>query len=199
MKLTSLAVENFMPYKGEMRLDFPQDPNRNVMVVFGENMRGKTSLLNALRWGFYGKALGRHLRELPLNELHNKEAALEGSWAMEVSIRFEAEGHRYDLRRRATKRSTVAQPSRPEDFEVVVGLQRDGVAISGYLIDAEINRFAPEQVSRFFLFDGELLQEYETLLIEGSDQGKRIKDAIEQVLGVPTLVDVDRKLTSLEG
>lgn len=188
MKLISLTVENFMPYKGETTLAFPQDPTRNVMVVFGDNMRGKTSLLNALRWGFYGKALGRHLRELPLHELHNKEAALEGSWTMEVSVQFEADGHRYDLRRRATKRPIVAQPSRPEDFEVVVGLQRDNVAISGHLIDAEINRFAPEQVSRFFLFDGELLQEYESLLIEGSDQGRRIKDAIEQVLGVPTLI-----------
>jgi len=188
MKLTSLTVENFMPYKGETTLAFPQDPMRNVMVIFGDNMRGKTSLLNALRWVFYGRAQGRHLRELPLHELHNKEAALEGSWTMEVSVRFEAEGHRYDLRRRATKRPLVAQPSRPEDFEVKVGLQKDGMAISGHLIDAEINRIAPEQVSRFFLFDGELLQEYETLLIEGSDQGRRIKEAIEQVLGVPTLI-----------
>lgn len=188
MKLTCLTVENFMPYKGKTTLDFPQDSMRNVMVVFGDNMRGKTSLLNALRWVFYGKALGRHLRELPLHELHNKEAALDGLWTMEVSVRFEADSHHYDLRRRATKRPMVAQPSRPEDFEVIVGLQKDGMAISGHLIDAEINRIAPEQVSRFFLFDGELLQEYETLLIEGSDQGKRIKEAIEQVLGVPTLI-----------
>lgn len=188
MKLINLTIENFMPYKGETTLTFPQDPMRNVMVIFGDNMRGKTSLLNALRWVFYGKALGRHLRELPLHELHNKEAAIEGSWTMEVCVRFEAEGHRYDLRRRATKRPMVAQPSRPEDFEVTLGLQKDGMAISGHLIDAEINRFAPEQVSRFFLFDGELLQEYETLLIEGSEQGRRIKEAIEQVLGVPTLI-----------
>ena len=188
MKLISLTLENFMPYKGETNLTFPQDPSRNVMVVFGDNMRGKTSLLNAIRWVFYGKALGRHLSEIPLHELHNKEAALEGAWTFEVSVIFEADNHRYDLRRRATKRPHVVQPSRQEDFEVTVGLQKDQVAISGQLIDAEINRFAPEQVSRFFLFDGELLQEYETLLIEGSEQGKLIKDAIEQVLGVPTLV-----------
>ncbi|KAB8054770.1 AAA family ATPase [Janthinobacterium rivuli] len=188
MKLTSLTIENFMPYKGETTLTFPQDPTRNVMVVFGDNMRGKTSLLNAIRWVFYGKAFGRHLSELPVNELLNREAALEGSWTMEVSVRFEADGHRYDLRRRASKRAHVAQPSRPEDFDVAFMLQKDNMAVSGHLIDAEINRFAPEQVSRFFLFDGELLQEYETLLIEGSEKGKLIKDAIEQVLGVPTLV-----------
>lgn len=188
MKLVALGMENFMPYKGRSSISFPQDQTKNVMVVFGDNMRGKTSLLNALRWVFYGKALGRHLREIPLHEILNKEARLEGDFTIEASVEFTADGHSYDLRRRAVKRQMVAFPSRPEDFEVTVGLKRDGVAIPGHLVDAEINRFAPEQVSRFFLFDGELLQEYETLLIEGSDQGRRIKEAIEQVLGVPTLV-----------
>jgi DNA sulfur modification protein DndD len=61
--------------------------------------------------------------------------------------------------------------------------------VQGDFIESEINQVAPEQVSRFFLFDGELLQEYETLLIEGSDQGRRIKEAIEQVLGVPSLIN----------
>lgn len=189
MRLVSLSMQNFMPYKGENSIAFPEDETRNVMVVFGDNMRGKTSLLNALRWAFYGKALGRHLREIPLHELLNKEAAVESDFVVEAAVAFVAEGHRYDLRRRATKRPLVAVPSRPEDFEVTVGLQKDGMALPGHMIESEINRFAPEQVSRFFLFDGELLQEYESLLIEGSEQGRRIKEAIEQVLGVPTLVN----------
>ena len=59
--------------------------------------------------------------------------------------------------------------------------------VSGDQVEAEINLVAPEQISRFFLFDGELLQEYEELLVEGSEQGRRIKETIEQVLGVPSL------------
>jgi DNA sulfur modification protein DndD len=31
---------NFMPYKGEVSVDFPTDDARNVMIVFGDNMRG---------------------------------------------------------------------------------------------------------------------------------------------------------------
>jgi DNA sulfur modification protein DndD len=188
MKLVDLSATNFMPYKGKMDIAFPTDPDRNVMLVFGDNMRGKTSLLNALRWAFYGEALGRHSREIPLQDLVNKEAALEGDWTMEARVSFEADGHLYELRRRATKRPLVARPSRPEDFEVVRALQKDGMVVGDHLFDAEINRIAPQQVSRFFLFDGELLQEYESLLIEGSEQGRKIKEAIEQVLGVPTLI-----------
>ena len=188
MKLISLSMNNFMPYKGKNEIVFPQDEQRNVMVVFGDNMRGKTSFLNALRWVFYGKALGRHLREIPLQDILNKEAAVEGDFTIEVSVDFEADGTKYNLRRYATKKQMVAKPSRPEDFEVVIGLQKQGAAIPAYQIESEINRYAPEQVSRFFLFDGELLQEYESLLIEGNEQGKRIKEAIEQVLGVPALI-----------
>ncbi|MEN1961183.1 AAA family ATPase [Luteimonas sp. MJ246] len=189
MKLVRISMENFMPYKGRSSLTFPTGDQQNVLIVFGDNMRGKTSLLNAIRWGFYGKAVGRHLRELPLHELHNKEAARENDWSMEVRIEFEADGHAYNLLRRAVKKPIVAKPSRPEDFAVEVLLQKDNIAVLGHQVEPEINRFVPEQVSRFFLFDGELLQEYEELLIEGSEQGKGIKSAIEQVLGVPTLIN----------
>lgn len=188
MKLISLSMKNFMPYKGEQEIAFPQDSSRNVMVIFGDNMRGKTSLLNAVRWVFYGRALGRHLREIELHHLINSEAAHEGDWEMEVSVKFKADGHGYDLRRRSTKKSLVSTPSKPEDFDTIVALLKDGLAVNGNLIEVEINKFVPEQVSRFFLFDGELLQEYEALLIEGSEQGKNIKVAIEQVLGVPALI-----------
>ncbi len=189
MRLHSLWMKNFMPYKGEHGVDFPTDPNLNVMVVFGDNMRGKTSLLNALRWVFYGKAYGRHLHEIPVHRLLNSEAASEGDFTVEVRVRFEADGHIFELRRRADRRDHVAIPSRPEDMAVERTLQKDSMVVPGNQVEAEINRHAPEQVSRFFLFDGELLQEYETLLIEGSEQGQRIKEAIEQVLGVPTLIN----------
>lgn len=189
MKLISLSMRNFMPFRGEQKVMFPTKPGQNVMVVLADNMRGKTALLNALRWGFYGIATGRHLRDIPLHLLHNTDAGLDGDWEMEIAIQFEAEGYRYDLRRRAIKKRLVSIPGKPDDFELTVQLQRDGMAMTGDQIEPEINRFIPKQVSRFFLFDGELLQEYESLLIEGSEQGKYIKEAIEQVLGVPSLIN----------
>jgi DNA sulfur modification protein DndD len=189
VKLIRLTLTNFMPYKGETILDFPQDPDRNTLIVLGDNMRGKTSLLNGIRWAFYQKAQGRHLRSIPLHLMPNRDAITEGDWTMEARIEFEAEGVYYDLRREAKKRSTVSRPERPEDYQVFAFMKKDGAAVAANEIEAEINRFAPEQVSRFFLFDGELLQEYEELLVEGSEQGKKIKEAIEQALGVPALIN----------
>jgi DNA sulfur modification protein DndD len=39
------------------------------------------------------------------------------------------------------------------------------------------------------LFDAELLLEYQELLVEDSEQGKRIRSAVEQVLGVPPIAN----------
>lgn len=189
MKLHTLKAKNFMPYRDPVTIDFPTDDHQNVMLVFGDNMRGKTSLMNALRWGFYGKAMGRHSRPIPLHKLVNRDGARMDDWDVDVFLRFEANGREYELRRTATRRSHVATPNRPEDFIVATHLTRDGVVIAGDQVEAEINKFAPEQVARFFLFDGELLGEYEELLIEGSEQGRQIKEAIEQVLGVPALTN----------
>ena len=189
MKLHSLSARNFMPYKEPFELLFPQDEQRNVMLIFGENMRGKTSLMNAVRWAFYGEAVGRHSRPIPLQEIVNKDAASVDDWRVEVHVKFEANGYLYDLRRVADRRSLVFTPSKPEDFTHEIYLTKGGAVVSGDLVEAEIGWIAPKQVSRFFLFDGELLQEYETLLIENDQQGQQIKDAIEQVLGVPALTN----------
>ena len=189
MKLHQLVATNFMPYRKTITVDFPTEDHHNVMIVLGDNMRGKTSLMNALRWGFYGRAVGRHSRPIALQDIVNKDGARVDDWHINVFLKFEANGHQYELRRTADRRPHVATPSRPEDFIVATYLTKDGIVIAGDQIEAEINLVAPEQVARFFLFDGELLGEYEELLIEGSEQGRQIKEAIEQVLGVPALTN----------
>ena len=187
MKLHKLTVNNFMPYR-EMKLMFPQDEQSNTMVILGENMRGKTSILNAVRWVFYGEAVKRRSQLIPIIDIVNRDAAASGEWRVNAEISFAANGNDYKLRREATLKETVMQPSNSDDFKESTFLTRDGKPVPQGQIDEEIGLIAPKQVSRFFLFDGELLQEYEELLIENDQQGKQIKEAIEQVLGIPTLI-----------
>lgn len=189
MKLIKLTMNNFMPYKGINTVEFPTDDARNIMLVLGDNMRGKTSLMNAIRWGFYDTAVGRHSRLIHLQDIINKDAAAEDDWTVEVHIVFEEEGHTYELRRTAEKRPQITRPNKPDDFIVTPFLSRDGVVLRGDQFESEIDKIAPEQLARFFLFDGELLDQYEELLVEGSEQGRQIKEAIEQVLGVPALIN----------
>ena len=199
MKLISMHIRNFMPYKGDHHVEFPEsDTNSNVLVVFGDNMRGKTSFLNAIRWGFFGKAISRHLSQIPRADIVNYLAAESGDWHVQVDLKFESEGDHYDLRREMKLRETVASPTTDNDFKVHMRLSKNGDALTQEQGSHEINQIIPEQVSRFFLFDGELLEEYETLVeMEESDQSRDIKEKIEQVLGVPALVQGRDQLQSL--
>ncbi len=197
MKLQEIIINNFMPYKGEQKVSFPQHETQNVMLLFGDNMRGKTSFLNAIRWGFYGNAVGRHLREIPRTNLVNMDSAAMGDWCMSIYLKFSDANNTYELRRQINKKAHVSSPRSDADFEELIGLRINDEVIPGDAVVNQINQVLPEEISRFFLFDGELLQEYENLLIEGDEQGEKIKEHIEQALGVPALVHGRDELASL--
>ncbi|WP_434420888.1 hypothetical protein [Nannocystis pusilla] len=66
-------------------------------------------------------------------------------------------------------------------------LRRSNATLGPQEREKALQQIFPKEVSRFFLFDGELLQEYEELLINESEAGHRISEAIERILGVPIL------------
>ncbi len=170
-----------MVFKGRQEIKFPQDENANVLVIFGENMRGKTCLLNALRWCFYGDAQDRQKKSIEPQKLINIKALKDGEKEVSVEIEFSADGHEYFLKREIkfdSDNKASIQPFMREDDRVVKG---------GEVPDL-IDYLIPEQLSRFFLFDGELLREYEDLVVaESSQQAVRIKQSIDKNLGLPVL------------
>jgi DNA sulfur modification protein DndD len=83
------------------------------------------------------------------------------------------------------------------DYKEGTILRKDGNVLGPEERKRELAHIMPEGVSRFFLFDGELLREYEELLKEGSQVGEEIKEAIEQILGVPILKNARKDLKAL--
>lgn len=55
MKFISIQLNNWLVFRGQQKVSFPQDDHANILLIFGENMHGKTSLLNAVRGGFMVK------------------------------------------------------------------------------------------------------------------------------------------------
>ncbi len=137
------------------------------------------------------------MRLIPRLNLINSIAASEGDWSMSIKLKFSHEGKQYELRRQLNKKEHVSIPRNDGDFEESIGLKIDNQVINGDSIINEINQVTPEEISRFFLFDGELLQEYENLLVEQSEQGEKIKEHIEQALGVPALVNGRNEFSKL--
>jgi DNA sulfur modification protein DndD len=194
LKFTRLEVEDFGPFKGHQIVEFPE---RGVTIVYGENMKGKTKLLNAIRYALYGKVLSRGSRKESLHNVGNWEAADEGRYGFKVVLCFESGNTPYVLTRRLLPGRNVLVPQSDYDYQEEFFLQKNGYTLNPVQRDAELAQIMPEQVSRFFLFDGELLQEYEELLRDDSSMGKKISDAIERILGVPILTNARADLDDL--
>jgi len=179
-----------MPFKGEQEVVFPQDSYSNVLLIYADNMRGKTSFLNALRWCFYGEAIERNRRVIEPFNIVNWDAADENEWEVSVDVKFELEEIEYELVRELQRKPMIHIPKRSSDLEIKVALRKDGKVIKPNEITHEINQIIPKDIARFFLFDGELLEEYEELVKEeASEKSERIKEEIEKVLGVPAFLN----------
>jgi len=188
LSIRSISLTDFGPFKGEQRIDFPADSG--VAIIYGENMRGKTTLLNAIRYALFGKVITRGAGEVALHQIGNWETAKEkGKFGFKVVLEFEHEGSKYQLTREHRPRAGIKVPQTDIDYQQESFLRKDGTVLGPDVGTSELARIMPETVSRFFLFDGELLQQYEELLRNESDMGRNIKEAIERILGVPVLTN----------
>ena len=190
MKIDRVEIENFGPYYGKhpIKLGSGTQP---LVIIHGDNMRGKTSFLNSIRWGLYGVAKDRSGDALPIRKLVNDDAYEEGNRFVGVDLHITTGGngepeHNYVLRRRQQARDGVSEALSDSDYEQFLFLERDNNVLAAGHFDEIVNTLLPEPISRFFLFDGELLNEYEELVREGGDeQAEAVKEAIEMILGVP--------------
>lgn len=193
LRLKHLEIEGFGPFADLQRLVFP--PGDGVIVIYGENMHGKTTLLNAIRYAFFGKVLSRGRRQREIHLLSNRERAKNGQFGFSVTLNFEFDGENYELLRSHTPR--VSEPVSDSDYQAEVLLKRGRDVLGQQDRERVLAQIFPEEISRFFLFDGELLQEYEELIINESEAKPQISQAIEKILGVPILKSGRRHLREL--
>ena len=193
LQLQRLEIEGFGPFADRQTVNFPN--TRGVVVIYGENMRGKTTLLNAIRYAFFGEVLARGSRPRKLHSISNREVAAQGKYGFSVTLSFLFDGKPYELYR--SYQPTVIEPKEDSDYKHEV-LLRQGASILGpHEQEHTLSVIFPKDISRFFLFDGELLQEYEELIIAESEVGPQISNAIERILGVPILKAGRRHLGAL--
>jgi DNA sulfur modification protein DndD len=173
MKYRKLTIENFGPYYGTHVLAFGRE--RGVWLVYGDNGRGKTTLLNAFRYALYGKILGRRAERRP-EELANTRHALEmGRSEFKTILEFEHNGVEY----RVTRHFLAGR--NPDHLMVV---EHNGTPLNDSEATKAMLAVAPESISQFFLFDGELLRQYEDLRDPNIDSGRRMRDEVDRLLGV---------------
>ena len=191
MKFVSIEMNNWLVFRGIQEIVFPQNDHSNILIIFGENMHGKTSLLNAVRWALYGEALDRQKKTISNDKLINKDASRNGEVSFSVKLKIETEGTSYEIFRSAKVELGNLSAS--------LTLKKEGRVQEGRVNEAIIEDLVPKQISNFLLFDGELLAEFEQLVVDdGGTQARSIQKSIEKALGLPVLTRAHAELGILQ-
>src|SRR5690606_36322322 len=144
MILEEIRLTDFRCFHGETSIQFSEDPQKNVTIIYAENGVGKTTLLNALLWCFYGETTARFEKR---EEILNYDARKAGKSTASVEVLFEHNNSRY-----IAKRFSSLNPASRREF--VVARIDDGSQISLDSPDTFINTVIPKEMASHFLFDG---------------------------------------------
>ena len=187
MKIKSITLENFGPYYGIQHIDLATDSVAPIVLVYGENMRGKTSLLRAIRWALYGKVLSHEGEELDSTGFANYDARDESSSVtVSVEIVFDEESNDVTLKRSFVLTSNDESGQKATQEQIFLK-PANGPAMPTKDIPEAVAKILHSEVSDFFLFDGETLSDFETKLRSKESKSILVRSSIERILGFQSL------------
>jgi DNA sulfur modification protein DndD len=179
MILDEIRLQDFRCFYGECKIEFSTDKDRNVTLIYAENGVGKTTLLNALLWCFYGETTSRFEKK---EDILNYDAKKEGRSLAAVEVLFEHNGSHY-IAKRFFRGGNASDSGRTF---VVARFDRGGqVDISSP--DTFINTVIPRDMAAHFLFDGEHAE-----VFLGEKNRSSIRGAVRDILGcslIETAID----------
>ena len=200
MKLIRLDLTNFGPYRDRQSINLEVSHEAPVVLIHGENMRGKTTILRAIRWALYGTVRGHDGVPIPDSDFANYEVRdLGGEFEFGVKLVYEDRGSINELTR------MCAAEARTDLLEPTVRVMRMTTTLKPLHGNPVPERDIPEVVARtlhadiadFFLFDGEMLARFEESLRSDSTRAQVVKRSIERVLGLPALQLLHRDASAL--
>ena len=192
MKLIKARFENFRLLRN-LTLDFSADPTKTLTVIRAENETGKTTILHALRWIFYGDDVLPGTSEFRLHPIdwdasRNRRVSISGEVDFSTQGKYSGESVRYRLIR--TAEETIGadadtwqrSPSTVRLFEL-----RDVGATPREPPEAVIRSELPKDLQEVFFTDGDRALSF--IEAVGPAKRDRVKKAIRSLLGLGILDD----------
>lgn len=195
MILDFITLQNVGPFKGLQTVNISEpSPKRPVTTILALNGSGKTSLLEALRLGLYGRRSpsfvnGRGYSNYLRDAVHRHAETNEPSF-VEIGFRLRTGGTlvAYRVRRQWEAKDSGAS----EQLEVYVDEQ-----LNAALTDAwadTIEQWLPARLSSFCFFDGEQL----AALADPEQSQQVLGDAIRALLGLDVVDQLSSDLRILD-
>jgi len=199
MKFTELEITNWAVYRDTTTIPLDSTPEKPIILINGDNDKGKTSLFYSIRYALFGeRGLKNHPREnyRKLTEWPNLYSAKDGDGEMcvELSMQYDDKSIRIQRKRKFFQTPTGEQITLSRNDEVTIFENDDPLDVGKDV--KEINRWIeinimPFDASQFFLFDGEVIQKYT------ESPTVAVENAIQQVLGLSEIKNAQRDLSKL--
>ena len=182
MLIKSLRMENFRQFRGSTNIDFSCDPEKNVTVILGDNTFGKTTLLQAFNWCFYGKVNFDQNPDFLLNYEVSEEMRNGEQQLVEIEITVLHDGIEYVITRSQRYNCSNGNVRGESVPRVKVSYkQNDGQteSVKPAHVENVINNILPEDLSTYFFFDTER--------VSSASSRRDVAEAVKGLLGLSIL------------
>jgi len=183
LRFQRIALKNYRQFR-DAGLCF-NEPYKgyDIHIIVGRNGTGKTNLLNAINWCFYGDEphLSSKSGQLPRFNLAEESTGNKGEVCVKVEM-LENSGREIAF----SRRNHGALDELEVFIKTIAGYEHYGEEV----FERNVHRIAPKTVRSFFFFDGEHLDTY-------FKRFQSIKDQIESLSRVNILDIMEERLSQL--
>jgi len=191
MRLVKARFDGFRLLNG-VEIAFSLDPTRNITVIRAANESGKTTMLTALQWCLFGEeALPAGYSPQSMDLTTGQLSETVGEVVYEVASKGVT--RKYRLIRSLTEQ--VGSPVRSKSSTQLYEMLPTG-AKEIPNVEAHLAVHMPSDLREVFFTDGDRALSF----IEGlrTDQQRRVKRAIEQLMGLPMLEEAVEHVKKVE-
>jgi DNA sulfur modification protein DndD len=199
MKLHRIELRNFKLLDGVV-INLSTDPLRPLTVVRAENGSGKTSLLWALAWAFYGDD-GLPSKQSRLTSTHRP---VGHATTVQAIVDFEHDPDGLGLNHYVLTRTVEETPGQGNEFahgpmstKLVIRRPAGEEPVPGDA-DAVLEQFVPRRLKEVFLTDGDRVQRFISGTVATKERQLNVHQTIRALLGLDRLEEIEADLTAVE-
>lgn len=180
MLIKSIKIHNFRNFQ-DVSIEFSTHEFKNVTVIMGDNGSGKTTLAQAFQWVLYNET---HFKKKGLLNAKVADNLFEGQIVpMSVTLDIEYNHTDYIIKRKEEyKRVRNGLVVDKAEFLVAEVVDGNTTYLPEHKKNYLIRRILPKDLSRFFFFDGETMDDMAEELDAGSSE--EFKKAVEGIVGL---------------